>query len=31
MVWNGIRCEATPFEEDVPQYLRLVEMLKEFE
>ena len=31
MVWNGKRCEATPFEEDDPQYLRLVEMLKEFE
>ena len=31
MVWNGKRCEANPFEEDDPQYLRLVEMLKEFE
>lgn len=31
MVWNGKRCEATPFEKDDPQYLRLVEMLKEFE
>ena len=31
MVWNGKRCEATPFEDDDPQYLRLVEMLKEFE
>ena len=31
MVWNGKRCEATPFEEDDPEYLRLVEMLKEFE
>ena len=31
MVWNGKRCEATPFEEDDPQYLRLVEMLKDFE
>ena len=31
MVWNGKRCEATPFEEEDPQYLRLVEMLKDFE
>lgn len=31
MVWNGKRCEATPFEDDDPEYLRLVEMLKEFE
>ena len=31
MVWNGKRCEVNPFEEDDPQYLRLVEMLKEFE
>ena len=31
MVWNGKRCEASPFEDDDPEYLRLVEMLKEFE
>ena len=31
IVWNGKRCEATPFEDDDPEYLRLVEMLKEFE
>ena len=31
MVWNGKRCEATPFEEDDPEYLRLVEMLRKFE
>lgn len=31
MVGNSKRCEATPFEEDDPEYLRLVEMLKEFE
>ena len=31
MVWNGKRCEATPFEEDDPEYLSLVERLKDFE
>jgi hypothetical protein len=31
MVWNGKRCEAVPFEKDDPEYLELVEMLKEFE
>ena len=31
MVWNGKRCEATPFEDDDPEYLRLVEMLKDYE
>ena len=31
MVWNGKRCEADPFSEDDPEYLELVEMLKEYE
>lgn len=31
MVWNGKRCESIPFEEDDPEYLELVEMMKEFE
>ena len=31
MVWNGKRCEANPFEENDPEYLELLEMLKEFE
>ena len=31
MVWNGKRCEATPFEKDDPQYFRFVEMFKECE
>jgi len=31
MVWNGKRCEANPFKEDDPEYLCLLEMMKEFE
>lgn len=31
MVWDGKRCEAAPFEDDDPEYLELLEMLKEFE
>ncbi len=31
MVWNGKRCETEYFSKDVPQYLKLVEMLKEYE
>jgi hypothetical protein len=31
MVWNGKRCEADPFSEADPEYLELVEMLKEYE
>ena len=31
MVWNGKRCEADPLSEDDPEYLEMVEMLKEYE
>lgn len=31
MVWNGKRCEANPFKKDDPEYLELLEMMKEFE
>lgn len=31
MVWNGKRCETYPFSEDDPEYLEMVEMLKEYE
>ena len=30
-VWDGKRCEANILEEDDPEYLKMVEMLKEFE
>ena len=29
MVWNGKRCEADPLSEDDPEYLEMVEILKE--
>ena len=31
MVWNGKRCEADPLSEDDPEYLEMVELLKEYE
>ena len=31
MVWNGKRCENEPLSEDDPEYLEMVEMLKEYE
>lgn len=31
MVWNGKRCEADPLSEDDPEYLEMVEILKEYE
>lgn len=31
MVWNGKRCESTPFDKDDPRYLELLETFKEFE
>ena len=30
-VWDGKRCEPNILEEDDPEYLKMVEMLKEFE
>ena len=30
-VWDGKRCESNILEEDDPEYLKMVEMLKEFE
>ena len=31
MVWNGKRCESNSYKEDDPEYLELLEILKEFE